>query len=99
MGLPVIPSCALDGEGTKRQLERYRRAGDDADVLERTRRRLIVRVAPSGTAVVPQLVEVESQCCSFFGLDWDPDSRQLSISVSERQHEPALAAIAHALGV
>ena len=99
MELPVISSCDLDSDGLRAQLERYRAAGRGAEVIERSPRLLAIEVEAEGAAVVPALIEVESECCPFFGLDWDPESRRLSISVTEERDEPALGAIAYALGV
>jgi hypothetical protein len=99
MELPIVPSCALDAEGMTRQRERYRAAGADARVLERSARRLSIQVAPGAAEVVPDLVEIERSCCSFFQIDWAPAERLLSVAVAEGRDEPALEAIAHALGI
>ena len=48
---------------------------------------------------MPELVEVERRCCPFFAIDWDPERRRFSIGVSDAEHEPALDAIAYALGL
>ncbi len=97
----MIPaSCALDAAGASAQLSRYRRAGAGAVVLERTPRRLSVRLIDSvPEELVHELVEIERECCSFFALDWDRNVRQLTIAVSRSEEEPALDAIACALGV
>jgi hypothetical protein len=99
--LPMVPaSCSLDEGGLGRQLSRYRAAGADAEVIERGSRRLVIRVggqAPS--AVIEELVAVERGCCPFFALHWDPGSRCLTVEVSEQEDEPALGAIAYALGL
>ena len=99
MELPLVASCQLDADGQHRQAERYRRAGEGAVVIERTARRLVVELAPEGAEAVPGLIEVESQCCPFFELAWDPGARGFSIAVSENRHEPALTAIESALGI
>jgi hypothetical protein len=97
--LPLAPSCSLDADGLRRQRERYRRIGGGARVLERTARRIAVQVPASGAEVVPELIEVESECCPFFGLDWEPAERRFSVSVPSERDEPALEAIAFALGL
>jgi hypothetical protein len=97
MDLPVVSSCSLDEKGLRAQRERYRSAGRGAIMLQRTSRSLVVEVGERGTGVVPELVDVERECCPFFDLDWDPRTRRLSISVSERDQEPALDAIEFAL--
>ena len=42
VALPMAPSCALDEAGLRSQLKRYRQAGRNARLIERTRRRLVV---------------------------------------------------------
>jgi hypothetical protein len=94
----MAPSCALDESGLRSQLERYRRAGRNARMVERTRRTL---VADLDRSVDPRLVEetvaVERDCCPFFALTWEPTRRRLTVSVSRAEHEPALDAIAFAM--
>lgn len=99
--LPIAaPACSLDDTELRGQLARYRLAADGAEVLEWTRRRRVIRVAASvPESLVERLVEVERACCPFFDLSWDARSRCLTIAVSARDHEPALDAIGHALGV
>jgi len=99
MELPIVPSCALDAAGMDRQRERYRAAGAGARVLERSARRLSVQVAPGAAEGIPELVEIERSCCSFFQIEWAPDERLLSVAVTEGRDEPALDAIVHALGI
>jgi hypothetical protein len=99
--LPMIPaSCSLDQAGLNLQLERYRAAGEGAQILEWGKRRLVISVRdPAADATVEDLVEVERRCCPFFQLDWEPRRRVLAVAVSGPEHEPALAAIAVALGL
>jgi hypothetical protein len=54
-------------------------------------------MAPSCAKLVDELVAIERECCPFFTLDWEPDRRRLTVSVSQAEHEPALDAIAFAL--
>ncbi|MFI4985018.1 MAG: hypothetical protein ACHQAV_03405 [Solirubrobacterales bacterium] len=96
--LPMTPSCALDETGLRLQLERYRRAGASARQVDRTGRRLAVDLDHAvDTKLVDGLVAIERECCPFFALDWEPDRRRLTVSVSQAEHEPALDAIAFAL--
>jgi hypothetical protein len=99
--LPIAPPplCTLDATGLREQLARYRAAGSEAEVLEWTPRKRVVRVG-SGVpgSVIERLLEVERECCPFLMLAWDPAARRLAISVSDREHEPALDAITYALG-
>ncbi|MGH2866944.1 MAG: hypothetical protein ACRDNK_05165 [Solirubrobacteraceae bacterium] len=99
--LPMIPaSCALDEGELQRQLGRYRVAGRGAQVTERTARRLVLDLAADvPDSEVQELVAVERGCCPFFGLDWDPEARRLAIGVLASDDEPALAAVAAALGL
>jgi hypothetical protein len=99
MELPMVAGCELDAEGLSAQRERYREAGQEAVVLKRSSRRLVVEVSPQAASAVPKLVEVERECCPFFEIDWDPGRRRFSIGVTDAEHEPALDAIAFALGV
>lgn len=93
-------SCSLDRDGLRAQLERYRRAGDGATLLERGARRLVVRVADTARAGdIEQLIAVERECCPFFELAWEPELRTLVLAVADDEHGPALDALAYALGV
>ncbi len=94
------PSCSLDPVGLDRQLERYRTVGAEATVVERHRNRITITVgSATPMTTIEQLVATERGCCPFYELDYDPVARRLSIGVSQVEHEPALAAIAHALGL
>jgi hypothetical protein len=96
----LAPSCSLDTCGLRLQQERYRHVGAHAGVLERTRRRITLEIGWAvDDDVVDQLVATERTCCPFFGLRWDPSDRRLQVDVSDRRDEPALAAIADALGL
>jgi len=98
--LPLVPSCSLDADGARRQLERYRAAGAGARVIERTNRSLAVELDTHvDPALIEQAVETERECCPFFDLSWDSASRLLAIAVATAEHEPALDAIAYALRV
>ena len=94
------PSCSLNEAELRSQLERYRIAGRDATIVERSPRRLVVRIADAvPDSSVHELVRVERECCPFFGLDWQPGRRQLAVSVASESYEPALEAIVSALGM
>jgi hypothetical protein len=98
--LPMAPSCALDEAGLHLQLERYRRAGRGATVLELSPRRLVVELHERADGqLVEEAVAIERECCPFFSLDWEPLRRLLTVSVSHGEHEPALGAIVFALGL
>ena len=94
----MAPSCALDGSGLRSQLDRYRQAGQNARLIERSPRRLVTELDREvDVELVAQTVAIERECCPFFTLTWEPDRRRLTVSVSEAVHEPALDAIALAL--
>jgi hypothetical protein len=96
----MAPSCALDEDGLRQQLERYQRAGLGARVVERTRRSLVVDLDEHIDAgLVAETIATERACCPFFELGWEPRARRLSVSVPHGEHEPALDAIAFALGL
>jgi hypothetical protein len=98
--LPMSPSCALDEAGLHSQLKRYRQAGRNARLIERTRRRLVVDFDQDvDSGLVGHTVAVERRCCPFFALTWRPDQRRLTVAVADAAHEPALDAIAFALNI
>lgn len=95
-----MAACALDGAGVQRQRERYAQIGARARVLSRTPRRLVASLAGDVDAgLVAETLAIERECCPFFELVWAPDSRRLTVSVADAEHEAALAAIAFALGL
>ena|SRR5690348_1495987 len=96
---PAVPACSLSARELRQQLARYRAAGQSAEVIERGRRRRVIRVsAQVPESLILRLIEVERGCCPFFELAWDGKSRRLTVAVPDRDHEPALAAIVSALG-
>jgi hypothetical protein len=50
-------------------------------------------------SLVEATIAVERECCPFFMLDYQSNTRRLTVSVAEDGHEPALAVIAFALGL
>jgi hypothetical protein len=96
----MAPSCALDESGLRSQLGRYRQAGRNARLIERTPRSLVADLGEDVDAeLVVETVAIERECCPFFVLAWEPDRRRLTVSVSKAAHEPALEAIAIALNL
>jgi len=93
-------SCSLDADGLAGQRERYRQAGAGARVVERSRRRLVVRLGDGvEDANVQELMAVERECCPFFALSWDGGSRLFTASVARPEDERALDGLACAFGV
>ena len=99
--LPLVPeSCSLDDSGRREQLERYRIVGDGAGLLERDGALLALRVHKRvPDRVIERLVAVERECCPFFQISWGSSDRRLEFSVQGAGYEPALDAIAYALGL
>jgi hypothetical protein len=96
----MAPSCALDESGLRSQLERYRQAGRNARLIERTPRRLVADLDGEVDAeLVAETIAVERECCPFFVFTWEPDRQRITISVAQATHEPALDAIAFALNL
>ncbi len=91
-------SCSLGADELRAQLERYRLAGEGGRLIEHGRRSLVVEIGPVSTEdQIELLIATERRCCPFFEVDWDPEPRRLSLTVTQREHEGALAAIAAAL--
>jgi hypothetical protein len=99
--LPMAPAaCSLDPASLRAQLARYRRAGAGAITVQRTPRRLAIRLAgDAADEDIAELIAVERACCPFFRVDWTARERVLDISVTRPDEEPALEAIALALGL
>ncbi len=99
--LPIAPAaCTLDKSSLRAQLARYRAAGEGAIPLERTPRRLVIRVGgQAADEDIAEMIGIERGCCPFFTLEWAAHERVLAISVARAEEEPALDAIAFALGL
>lgn len=98
--LPMAPSCTLDESELRSQLDRYRQAGRNACLIERTPRRLVADLGDDVDAeLVAETIAVERECCPFFALTWEPDRRRLTVAVANAAHAPALDAIAFALNL
>jgi hypothetical protein len=96
----MAPSYALDESELRSQLERYRQAGRNARLIERTPHRLVVGLEVHVDAeLVEHTIAVERECCPFFTLAWEPERRRLAVAVDDAEHEPALDAIAFALNL
>ncbi len=92
--------CRLDAAGLRSQAERYRALARHATAVERGPGRLAVRFdAAVPVALLREAVAVERECCPFFDLRPDADDRALVVTLAAAEHDPALDAIRHALGV
>jgi hypothetical protein len=100
MSVPAPLQCRLDVGGLQRQRERYRTLGRHATAVERAPGRLTVSFdAAVPAALLREAVEVERECCPFFDLRADTAGRELVVAVADAEHDPALDAIRHALGI
>jgi len=98
--LPMAPSCALGEAELLAQVERYRRLGASAKVLERGSLHVVVELSGDvDLRLLHETLAIERACCPFYELAWDADQGRLSISVSEQPHAPALDALIFALGL
>lgn len=93
-----IAHCDLDPPGLDAQRERYRRLADSVIGLERRPGRLLAQFRPDvDRALVEETLAVESRCCPFFRLEFDPSARRLEIAVDRAEEDPALDALRFAL--
>ncbi|HEV2980737.1 MAG TPA: hypothetical protein VGX51_04850 [Solirubrobacteraceae bacterium] len=84
----------------RRQVERYRRLGRGARVVERSRRHLSIELREGADLrLVAETAAIERECCPFFYVSWDRAARRLSFAVSSAEDEPALDAILFSLGL
>jgi hypothetical protein len=98
--MAAAPRCALDEAGMRRQIERYRRLGRGARVVEHSRRHLSIELREDADVrLVSETAAIERECCPFFHVSWDRAARRLSFAVSSAEDEPALDAILFSLGL
>jgi hypothetical protein len=100
-GIPQVPSgCSQDAARFKAQAHRYKQAGEGAEVLERTPRKLSLRLAPAANLdSLEEAIAIERDCCPFYEIHFDRSSRELSFAISRADEESALEAIADAFGL
>jgi hypothetical protein len=94
-----IPQCTIRPDQAGPQAERWHELARAAVTIDRSPQSLTLAFgndAPVDT--VERVIAVESECCPFFMMSYDADARVLSLSVDEREHAPALDAIAERLG-
>ncbi len=98
-GESETPACRLDASGLRGQLERYTQISGHVEAVERDPGRVVVRFAPDlPHDRLEAALAVERGCCPFIGVDYDPAARLLILTVDQAAHDPALDALAHALG-
>jgi hypothetical protein len=94
--LPVL-GCTLDAAGLSAQRDRYARLAAHVTTAKRQRQRLFVRFDPAVDHVLlAETLAIEADCCSFFAITLAGDSAE--ITVPNPELDPALDAIAYALG-
>lgn len=97
--LGQVASCRLDPDGLRAQRDRHGRLGAAVAELERSPGRLTVRFGSAlDVALLEETIGVETGCCPFFSVDYDPVERLLQIGVERDEQDPALDALAFALG-
>jgi hypothetical protein len=90
--------CGLDDGALAAQIERYRALGAHVEAARSRPAELVVNFgATVDRELLAKTVEIERGCCTFFGLKLE--GSRLRVSVAEPGQEPALVAIAGALGV
>lgn len=94
-----ISQCRLDSDGLRGQRERYRALAGFVTSLDRRSGEFEVRFGPDLDAgLIETTLDVERSCCPFFVLHYHAEAQRLTVSVEHADQEPALEAIADALG-
>jgi hypothetical protein len=93
-----VIGCTLSPSEAPAQERRAAELARQAIRRSREEDRIDVWFSPGfDDAVLRDFIATESACCSFFGIDWEPAERRLSIS-APAENRPALDAIAGLLG-
>jgi hypothetical protein len=94
--LPLaIPECRLDAVALGPQIARYRRLASHVTRIERTVGEVSVQFdehVPAG--LLGHTVAVERECCTFVGIDYEPQSRTLRFTVANIAQDPRLDSLA-----
>ena len=86
-----IPECRLPETAVGPQLARYRRLAEHVTDIHRDIGQLRVQFddsVPDG--LLDHALAVERECCSFVGLDYQPQTRLLTITVANVAQDPRL---------
>jgi hypothetical protein len=93
-----IPECKLSVPELREQQARYRRVSQWVEELRREGPAVVVRLGPGADReLVREVVAIESDCCPFYAISYDPEEGILRFGVDEPGLEPALDAIEYAL--
>jgi hypothetical protein len=97
----LVPfACSLDPDGERRQRDRYAEIARAVVSHDRTDTRLVAELAPAvDVALVEETLAIERECCPFFEVAYDSDTRLLSVAVDGDEQAAALDAIAEALAL
>lgn len=96
---PPIAECKLTLPALRAQRDRYRVLGHWAERIERTPGRLHVRFASDvDEPLLAHTLDTERGCCTFLEIAHDHAPHQVTIRVSHPSQDPALDALAFALG-
>lgn len=96
--LPMM-ECRLDLPDLREQHERYRTLGRSVEHAERVPGALTVRFADDvDQTLLGRTLEIERGCCAFFTIHHDRARRSIRVGVDHPDQDPALDALAFALG-
>jgi hypothetical protein len=90
----AIPECRLPETAVGPQLARYRTLAEHVIDIHRDIGEVRVqfdKTVPEG--LLAQTLVVERECCTFVGLDYQPPTRSLTITVANVAHDPRLDAL------
>jgi hypothetical protein len=94
-----IPQCTIRPDQATPQAERWHELARTAVAIDRSAQSLTLSFGSDVPVdTIERVIAVESECCPFFVMTYDANARVLSLSVDEREHAPALDAIADRLG-
>lgn len=97
-GQPPIAECKLDLQGLREQRERYRKLATALEGTERAPGDLTARFSTVvDEGLLAETLAIERDCCEFFRIDYDPETRVLRVRVDDPQLDPALDGLRHAL--
>jgi hypothetical protein len=98
--LPIGYSCSLDLHGMQGQAARYVAIGRAARLVAADATSFTVELAAGADEqLVREAIAVESACCPFFAVAYEPEARRLRVGVSAPEQASALAALAGSLGL
>ncbi len=92
-------TCALDDQALARQLDRFAAIGRHALWARREPGELTAVLDHDlDDRLLREALEVEKNCCPFFAVIWEAETRQLTIAARD-EHAEVLERIADAFGM